>query len=162
MSSPDLDLFVSDLDELYREVIMDHYRRPRNAQELQAPTIKTHGLNPFCGDESSIQLVLDGQGRVAQVGVQGRGCSISQSSSSLMSVLLKGKTVEEVEGLTELFRRMMQGKDLSEPERLSLGEAGVLEGVRRFPVRIKCALLAWMTLLDGLEEYRAKAKHAPE
>ncbi len=155
MLSPEFDF--SELDELYREIIMDHYRRPRNAQRLQAPTIETHGLNPFCGDESSIQLTLDGQGRVAQVGVQGKGCSISQASGSLMSDLLKGKTVGEAEELTELFRRAMQGKDLSAPERQRLGEAEVLEGVRRFPVRIKCALLAWMTLLEGLEGHRAKA-----
>jgi nitrogen fixation NifU-like protein len=155
MPSPEFDF--SDLDDLYREIIMDHYRRPRNAQELQSPTIKTHGLNPFCGDETSIQLVMNGEGRVEQVGVQGRGCSISQSSGSLMSDLLKEKTVEEIESLTELFRRMMQGGSLSEPERQRLGEAVVLEGVRRFPVRIKCALLAWMTLLEGLEGHRAKA-----
>ncbi len=155
MPSPEFDF--SELDDLYGEIILDHYRRPRNAQRLFSPAITATGINPFCGDESYVQLALNDQGRVELVGVQGRGCSISQASGSLMSDLLKGKTVEELEQLTELFRQLMQGKRLSPEEQEHLGDADVLKGVRMFPVRVKCALLAWMALRDGLASYRAGA-----
>ena len=155
MPSPEFDF--SELDDLYGEIILDHYRRPRNAQRLSSPAITATGINPFCGDESYVQLALDDQGRVEQVGVQGRGCSISQASGSLMADLLKGKTVEEMEQLTELFRQLMQGKRLSPEEQEHLGDADVLKGVRMFPVRVKCALLAWMALRDGLASYRRQA-----
>ena len=157
MPSPEFNF--SELDELYREIILDHYRRPHNDQPLAEPSIVADGVNPFCGDETHIQIDLDSDGRVAQVGVQGRGCSISQSSGSLMSDLLKGKNVEEMEELAELFRQMMQGNPLSEEGRQRLRDAEVLEGVRKFPVRVKCALLAWMTLLEGLGSYRAQEAH---
>ena len=154
MSSPEFNL--SELDEMYREIILDHYRRPHNSQPLAEYSVIADGINPFCGDESHIQIALDGNGRVAQVGVQGRGCSISQSSGSLMSDLLKGKSVLEMEELVGFFRQMMQDKSIPKEAREKLQDADILEGVRRFPIRIKCAMLAWVTLLDGLDAYKAQ------
>jgi nitrogen fixation NifU-like protein len=156
MTSPEFNF--AELDELYQEIVLDHYRNPHNARRLESPTITAEGNNPFCGDESAIQVALNEEGRVAQVGVQGRGCSISQASGSLMSDLLKGKTLEEVEELADLFRGMMQGKPPSQESLERLQDTGALQGVRMFPIRIKCALLAWMTLLEGIEGYQAQAR----
>ncbi|MBI2935454.1 MAG: SUF system NifU family Fe-S cluster assembly protein [Chloroflexi bacterium] len=138
------------LDELYRETILDHYRTPRNRAPLDDAQIKAHGHNPFCGDEVIVQIKLD-DGRVAQVGVQGAGCSISQASASMMSELLRGKSLDQVLALAHLFKRLMRSGDLSPVELESLGDLEALSGVRHFPVRIKCALLAWTTLEEGIK-----------
>ena len=140
------------LDDLYRDIILDHYRRPRHAQKLSAPDIQAEGNNPFCGDEITLQIKLD-DGHIQDVGFQGRGCSISQASGSMMASLLKGKTLEEVRGVSSTFRSLMQGEKLSQEDMDTLGELEALEGVRQFPVRIKCALLAWATLEDGIQRY---------
>jgi nitrogen fixation NifU-like protein len=151
---------VANLDELYREIILDHYRSPRNRGELPSPpAIRVEGFNPLCGDE--VVLYLDVRdGVLADIRVTGRGCSISQSSSSLMSAAVKGKTLDEVREVIERFKAMMavHASALERPEETtdvdlrSVGELAALQGVVRFPVRIKCANLAWNTLIQGLEE----------
>ena len=146
----------NDLDDLYREVILDHYRAPRNSQRVEDPHVQAHGFNPFCGDEVNLQLRLDGDGAIQEVGFQGRGCSISQASASMLTQAVKGRSLEEAEALRQTFRRMIQGEELTEEDVEALGELEVLEGVRRFPIRIKCALLAWAALDDGIEEYQAQ------
>ena len=148
----------SELDELYREVILDHYRSPRNPTPIEAPDIDSEGFNPFCGDEVTVQLKLDSYGRVIQTSSRGQGCSISQASASMMADLLKGKSLKESEELRERFRAMMMGQELSEEDILEMGDLEALQGVRKFPVRIKCALLAWSALQDGIDEYRARSR----
>jgi len=145
-----------DLDDLYQEVILDHYRTPRNHRRLEKYDIHAKGFNPFCGDEVILEAKLDDQGRVSEVGFDGRGCSISLASASIMTESLKGKTLEEIDALTSLFKGMMRGEDISEESRKELEELKALEGVKKYPVRIKCALLPWAALRDGIEEYQSK------
>jgi nitrogen fixation protein NifU and related proteins len=140
------------LDDLYREIILDHYRSPRNRGELAPPAAHAVGHNPLCGDE--IEVYLDVQdGVVTDIKVGGQGCSISQSSASMMSQAVKGKPVDEVRALVHRFKSMMSIEELDEsaPE-VKLGDLEALQGVVKFPVRIKCAVLAWNTLTDALAE----------
>ena len=143
------------LEELYREVILDHYRNPRNKGHLDEPDASAQGVNPLCGDEISIELRFDGD-IVSDVGVIGQGCSISQSSASMMTEAIKGKTRAEIEELVQQFRQMMSlddgddpGLDPDRPGSV-LGDIEALQGVRQYPVRIKCASLGWNTLLEAL------------
>jgi nitrogen fixation protein NifU and related proteins len=145
------------LEDLYREVILDHYRNPRNRGHLDSPNAKAHGVNPLCGDEVAIELAFDGD-RVTGVAVEGQGCSISQSSVSMMSDAIKGKTRAEIEELTQTFRDMMTldgdndpGLDPEKPGSV-LGDLEALQGVRKYPVRIKCASLGWNVLMEALQD----------
>ncbi|MCU0281896.1 MAG: SUF system NifU family Fe-S cluster assembly protein [Acidimicrobiia bacterium] len=144
------------LDDLYREVILDHYRNPRRRGSLDHPDAHADGQNPLCGDEISLDLALDGD-RIADVRLQGRGCSISQASASMMAEAVAGKTIAEVEALIHRFKAMMEiepgdaGIDPARPG-AALGDLEALQGVRRFPVRIKCADLPWATLAQALAE----------
>ena len=151
---------MADLEELYREIILDHYRNPRNRGELEPPATRTEGFNPLCGDEIVLSLLVEA-GRIVDVKIAGSGCSISQSSGSLMSAAIKGKTVEEARALIGTFKQMLSLGDNDEvasdaepaPINLrSLGELAALQGVAKFPVRIKCATLSWNTLAQGLDE----------
>ena len=143
------------VEELYREVILDHYRNPRNRSPLTDPDAHAEGTNPLCGDELTIDLKYEGDS-VVDVSVRGQGCSISQSSASMMSEAIKGKTVAEIHDLTTKFKAMMtidEEVDVGlDPERPGavLGDLEALQGVRKFPVRIKCADLAWTTLEEAL------------
>jgi nitrogen fixation protein NifU and related proteins len=141
------------LDDLYREIILDHYRSPRNRGELPPPAAHAIGHNPLCGDEIDVYLDVH-DGIVADVRVGGQGCSISQSSASMMSQAIKGKSVAEVRALVKRFKGMMTIEDGDdEPDMsVSLGDLEALQGVVKFPVRIKCATLAWNTLLDALDQ----------
>ena len=143
-----------DIDELYRKAILDHYRSPRNMVELDEPDIEYDEFNPICGDQVVLQLKLN-DGRIEDVGFHGQGCSISRASASMMTDSLKEKTPEEAEQLSDTFRRLMRGHAPSEAEHAELGDLEALQGVRKFPVRIKCALLAWTALEVGIAEYRA-------
>ena len=140
------------LEDLYREIILDHYRTPRNRGELPPPARHAEGHNPLCGDEITVYLDVDGD-VVNDVKVNGQGCSISQSSASMMSAAIKGKSVTEVRALVRKFKGMMSIEtDGEEPvEEVPLGDLEALQGVVKFPVRIKCATLAWNTLLEALD-----------
>ena len=141
------------LEDLYREIILDHYRTPRNRGELPPPARHAEGHNPLCGDEITVYLDLDGD-TVNDVKVNGQGCSISQSSASMMTAAIKGKSVSEVRALVRKFKGMMSIEtEGDEPvEDVPLGDLEALQGVVKFPVRIKCATLAWNTLLEALEQ----------
>ena len=142
---------LGNLDEIYRDdLILEHRRYPRNPDFLPNADIVVDGVNPFCGDEIHLQIVLDDQSRVSQVGFQGEGCSINQATGSMLSEAIKGLTLTEAEELSYSFHRMMQGPDPSSSHLDDLGDLGSLAKVREFPVRIKCALLAWSTLEDGI------------
>jgi len=157
---------MAGLEDLYREIILDHYRSPRNAGELDPPATRAEGFNPLCGDEVVVTLILN-DGVVEDVKIGGQGCSISRASASMMSAGVKGKSLEEIEKLTQAFKAMMsihenalEGDD-GAPEvdpslaELKLGDLEALRGVVKFPVRIKCATLGWNTLAQALEEATA-------
>lgn len=144
------------LEDLYREIILDHHRNPRNRGELPPPAAHATGHNPLCGDEIDVYLdVTDGV--VTDVKVGGQGCSISQSSASMMSQAVKGKQIDEVRALVRRFKGMMSipdedGNPIEPDPTVKLGDLEALQGVVKFPVRIKCATLAWNTLLDALDQ----------
>ena len=141
----------ANLDEIYRDdVILDHRRRPRNPLRLDDADIVADGVNPFCGDEIHLQMRLDDSGRIIETGFQGEGCSINQATGSMLSEAIKGMTLEEADALSAAFHRMMQGPPPVPAQLEPLGDLAALAKVRDFPVRIKCALLAWSTLEDGL------------
>ena len=150
------------LEDLYREIILDHYRNPRNRGEHESPPAhRVEGFNPLCGDEIVVYLDLDEDHRITDIRIGGQGCSISQSSASMMSAAVKGRTVDEVGDLTRAFKAMMSihesslGGEAAEPVELpeiKLGDLEALRGVVKFPVRIKCATLAWNTLAQGIDE----------
>jgi nitrogen fixation NifU-like protein len=152
---------MSNLEDLYREIILDHYRSPRNRGELPSPPAhKVEGFNPLCGDEVTVYLDVQ-DGVLANIKMTGHGCSISQSSSSLMSAAVKGKPLEEVNATIDTFKQLMMGHESKlttdddrdeEVDLRTLGELAALQGVVKFPVRIKCATLAWNTLRQGLDE----------
>lgn len=142
------------LDDLYREVILDHYSRPRNKGTIDNPDIKVEGANPLCGDELSIHVNL-AQEKISDVKFVGRGCSISQASASMMTEQIKGKTLSEAKALIGQFKSMMHGHPASEEE---LGDLMALQGVRKFPVRIKCATLSWVALEQGVDEFQDSHK----
>src|SRR6187402_3024871 len=150
------------LEDLYREIILDHYRTPRNRGELETPpAIEANGHNPLCGDEITVYLLLDEAGddaTVADIKIAGQGCSISQSSASMMSQAVKGKSVAEAKALIRRFKSMMSIEG-NEPEdganEVALGDLEALQGVVKFPVRIKCAVLGWNTLNQALDEAAA-------
>jgi nitrogen fixation protein NifU and related proteins len=153
------------LEDLYREIILDHYRNPRNRGELPIPpALRVEGFNPLCGDEIVVYLIVT-DGVVSDLRVAGQGCSISQSSASMMSAAVKGKTVAEARAVVRAFKAMMSiheqrldgdddgasSADADQPE-VKLGDLEALQGVVKFPVRIKCATLSWNTLTQGLDE----------
>jgi len=141
------------MDELYKEVILDHYRAPRNRGRIEEAEVHLHRDNPLCGDEIDLYLDLE-DGKVKGVTFEGRGCSISQASISMMTEALTGLTLEEAEGVANSFKHMMQGD--AEVESEDLGELVALKGVQKYPVRIKCAMLGWNTFLEGTKSYREK------
>ena len=143
------------LEDLYREIILDHYRTPRNRGELPTPpAVSALGHNPLCGDEIEVFLQVT-DGVVDDVKVGGQGCSISQSSASMMSQAVKGKSLAEVRALVRRFKGMMSIDEVDDDEtevEVKLGDLEALQGVVKFPVRIKCATLAWNTMLQALEQ----------
>jgi len=156
---------VPGLEDLYREIILDHYRAPRNRGELPAPpATRVEGFNPLCGDEVVLYLEVGPDGTVTDVRTAGQGCSISQASTSMMSAAIKGRSVDEARRLIRAFKALMsihesklEGGDATAAteealEGVRLGDLEALQGVVKFPVRIKCATLAWNTLAQGLDE----------
>jgi nitrogen fixation NifU-like protein len=160
---------MSGLEDLYREIILDHYRNPRNRGELPVPPAhKVEGFNPLCGDEVVVYLLVE-DAQVNDLQIAGQGCSISQSSASMMSAAVKGKTVAEARATIRAFKAMMSVHELrldsgdgdeGEPGAapapdVKLGDLEALQGVVKFPVRIRCATLSWNTLAQGLDEAEA-------
>ena len=161
---------MTGLEDLYREIILDHYRSPRNRGELPPPAMRAEGFNPLCGDEVVVFVEVQ-DGAVRDIRFAGQGCSISQSSASLMSEAVKGKSLPEVRDLIRTFKAMMSvhearlgdgdggeantGPDGDGTDPEALGELAALQGVVKFPVRIKCATLSWNTLAQGLDEAEA-------
>ena len=146
------------LEDLYREIILDHYKSPRNRGELATPpAVSAQGHNPLCGDEITVYLQIDGD-TVTDIKVGGSGCSISQSSASMMTQAVKGKTVADVKAIVRRFKGMMSidSEDDSPMPEVKLGDLEALQGVVKFPVRIKCATLAWNTLTEALAETNTK------
>jgi nitrogen fixation NifU-like protein len=152
------------LEDLYREIILDHYRTPRNRGELPTPpAVVAQGHNPLCGDEITVYLQVDDD-IVSDIRVGGQGCSISQSSASMMSQAIKGRSVADVRALVRRFKGMMSIEESTDgdgtgdegdgpaAEEIKLGDLEALQGVVKFPVRIKCATLAWNTLLEALDQ----------
>ena len=158
------------LEDLYREIILDHYRNPRNRGELPVPPAhRSEGFNPLCGDEVQVFIDVD-DGEVTDVRVTGQGCSISQSSASMMSQAVKGKSVDDARRMVRAFKAMMSihesaldgdgaatAEEAALDAQVKLGDLEALRGVVKFPVRIKCATLAWNTLTQGLDEAGAEA-----
>jgi nitrogen fixation NifU-like protein len=160
---------MAGIEDLYREIILDHYRAPRNRGELAVPPAhRVEGFNPLCGDEVVLYLDVE-DGVVTDVKIAGQGCSISQASTSMMSAAVKGKSVDEARTITRAFKALMSiheskiggdGDDVDVADDLDgvrLGDLEALQGVVKFPVRIKCATLAWNTLTQGLDEIEAPA-----
>ncbi|MCL6625140.1 Fe-S cluster assembly sulfur transfer protein SufU [Alicyclobacillus shizuokensis] len=143
------------LDELYRQVIMDHYQHPRNQGELTAKTVSVDLRNPSCGDEITLQLEV-ADGRVQDVRFRGSGCSISMASASMMTEAIKGQDVPEALSLAKVFRSMIRGEAVDTEV---LGDLESLQGVSRFPARVKCALLAWQALEKAVSGH---TDHQPE
>jgi nitrogen fixation NifU-like protein len=140
---------LANLEALYQEVILDHNRKPRNFREMENADRRIEGRNPLCGDEITLWLKLDDD-RVTDVSFKGTGCAISKSSASLMTSSVKGKTVAETRELFTRFHEMITGK-LPESQRSSMGSLAALGGVSKFPIRVKCASLAWHALRSALE-----------
>ncbi len=159
---------MAGLEDLYREIILDHYRSPRNRGDLPTPpAYRVEGFNPLCGDEVVLYVDIDDAGRVADIKVDGQGCSISQSSASMMTAAVKGRTEAETRDLIRAFKAMMsiheRGLDgngdghgdsgpVAPDPAVDMGELEALRGVVKFPVRIKCATLSWNTLAEAFDQ----------
>ncbi|HEV2906711.1 MAG TPA: SUF system NifU family Fe-S cluster assembly protein [Actinomycetota bacterium] len=140
------------LDELYKEVILDHYKNPRNKRALPAATVSRRKNNPLCGDDIALHAELTDD-QVTEVAFEGQGCSISQASASMLTEAVKGRKLEDAAHLASEFRAMMQGS--VDPDEDEFGDLVALKGVVRYPVRIKCAVLAWDVLQEALEDQAA-------
>ncbi|HSG06994.1 MAG TPA: SUF system NifU family Fe-S cluster assembly protein [Longimicrobiales bacterium] len=138
------------LNSLYQQLILEHYRSPKNKGELPDKTVEIHMRNPSCGDEIRLQLKLE-DGRVADVSFVGSGCSISQAAVSMMTALIKGRAVDEADEVAEKFKAMMHGDESMVKDR-SMGDLRALAGVSKFPVRVKCALLGFDALQEALKK----------
>jgi nitrogen fixation NifU-like protein len=140
----------SELEELYQEIILDHSRRPRNFGELEDATVRVHGDNPACGDEIHLSAQFGPKGELQEIKFTGHGCAISQASASLMTTKLKGRTRAEAKTLVGVFHDLVMGED-DQPSP-SLGDLQVMRGVRKFPQRVKCAMLPWRALEQALRQ----------
>jgi len=145
------------LDLLYRDIILDHYRSPRGRKPITKRDFASEGHNPACGDDITIQVALE-NGNISQVFADCKGCAISTASGSIMAEYIKGKSVDDVKQIAQNVRKMLKGEPCDLPE--DMGDIDALEGVKQFPVRIKCALLAWLTLIEGIGNY--ESGHADE
>lgn len=141
---------MSNLRDLYQQVIVDHSRRPRNFKELEGASHSAEGYNPLCGDQITVYLLVEGD-RVVDVAFKGSGCAISKASASVMTTMVKGKTAEEAEEMFGRFREMVTAERDAPVDEEVLGKLAVFSGVREFPVRVKCATLAWHTLSAALD-----------
>ena len=144
---------LDQLDELYREVILEHFKRSTHAGELPGAQVNVTGANPLCGDEVAFHLKMD-NGRIAQVRFKGTGCAISQAASSMLAAAVEGKSIDDAKKLIETMKALMQGK---EPDAsVDLGDLEALAGVRKFPVRVKCAALSWNVVEQALQNHEPR------
>jgi nitrogen fixation NifU-like protein len=141
---------LGELEELYQEVILDHSRRPRNFGELPDAVVRVHGDNPACGDEIHLAVKFNGNGGLEEIKFTGHGCAISQASASLMTMKLKGKSREETMSLLRAFHDLVTMEVNDDPK--NLGDLRVMRGVRKFPQRVKCAMLPWRALEQALQQ----------
>lgn len=140
-------------DDLSREIILDHYQNPRNHGRLEVPTVANRGHNPLCGDEIELSLAIDEpEGRIRQILFSGRGCSISQASASMMTEQVKGQRIDDVDRVVQGFTQRMATRE-PPPTELET-ELDALQGVKKYPARVKCALLPWTTLRETVDLYR--------
>jgi nitrogen fixation protein NifU and related proteins len=151
---------IPEIEELYQEVILDHSRRPRNFGELADAAVLVHGDNPACGDEIHLAVKFDADGGLQDIKFTGRGCAISQASASLMTMKLKGKGRGDVMKMLRAFHDLVTGEDSDAPK--VLGDLGVMKGVRNFPQRVKCAMLAWRAVEQALEQGAGEATVSTE
>ncbi|HEU0209841.1 MAG TPA: SUF system NifU family Fe-S cluster assembly protein [Candidatus Udaeobacter sp.] len=151
---------MPEIEELYQEVILDHSRRPRNFGELPDAAVRVRGDNPACGDEINLAVKFDAQGGLEDIKFTGHGCAISQASASLMTMKLKGKSYAEVTEMLHAFHDLVT-KEASEAPK-TLGDLRVMEGVRKFPQRVKCAMLAWRAAQQALEQRSGEATVSTE
>ena len=145
------------LSSLYQQLILEHYRNPRNKAELDEKSVEIHMANPVCGDEIRLQLRIEGD-EIAEAKFVGQGCSISQAAVSMMTTLLQGRKLDEAEALAGRFTEMMHGDEEAAKDR-ALGDLRALQGVSKFPVRIKCALLGFDALQEALKKSAGEATH---
>jgi nitrogen fixation protein NifU and related proteins len=150
----------TELEELYQEVILDHSRRPRNFGVLEEPDVVVHGDNPACGDEIHLGVKFGGDGQLQELKFSGHGCAISQASASMMTMKLKGKTRLEAAEMARRFKDLVTGQGPSEST--NLGDLQLLQGVRRFPQRVKCAMLAWRAVEQALAQTAGEATVSTE
>ena len=144
------------LDDLYQEVILDHNKHPRHFGKLDDATVYSHGVNPLCGDDYHLYLKIDENGVIKGVGFEGQGCAISKSSASMMTTMIEGTNVRVAEALKDSFLEMLTTDKISSEKKSELGRLKIFEGVKHFPVRVKCATLAWRALADALKDQMQK------
>lgn len=135
------------LSDLYRDIIMEHYRFPRGHHHVDHPDISNQGKNPVCGDEIEIKLKMDGE-KVENISVNCVGCAISVASGSMLAEIIEGKTLPEIKEIAEIVKKLLKGENID--ENLDLGDLEALRGIKKFPLRVKCALLSWTTLVDAI------------
>lgn len=141
------------LDELYDDVILDHRRNPRGQGNVDDPDVTADDVNPFCGDEVHLEIRLEGD-RVSAVGFAGEGCSINQATGSMIAEAIDGKTLSEIERISDTFEELLTGGSPSGDDLQALGDLQALAAVRQFPIRIKCAMLSWHALTEAIRDYR--------
>ena len=151
-----------ELEELYQEVILDHSRRPRNFGELPNATVVVHGDNPACGDEIHLAVRFGDDGSLDDIKFTGHGCAISQASASMMTMKLKGKSRDETMSILRTFHDLVTGDDDMPPEARKLGDLQLMEGVRKFPQRVKCAMLPWRAVEQALQQTSGEATISTE
>lgn len=143
---------MATMDQLYQGVIIEHDRSPRNFRKLDAPTHHLEARNPLCGDEVSLELIVDDQDRIIDAAFQGRGCAVSKASASMLTVAVKGKTRAEARELAEEFKALMRGEPVDETR---LGKLKVFAGLSAYPMRVKCATMVWHALNEALQNNKA-------
>ena len=150
----------TELEELYQEVILDHSRRPRNFGVLEKPDVLVHGDNPACGDEIHLGVQFGADGKLQEIKFSGQGCAISQASASMMTMKLKGKSREEAAEMARTFHDLVTGEATEQSK--SLGDLQLLQGVRKFPQRVKCAMLPWRAVEQALAQTAGEATVSTE
>ncbi len=148
-------MVIEQLDALYRDVILDHFKHSSHTGVLEHAQVKAEGANPLCGDELTFYLAFDGP-RIARARFTGQGCAISQAAASMLAAQVEGKTIPEVMRLIEQMKALMQGREVSQS--VDLGDLEALSGVRKFPVRVKCAALSWHIVEQGVKGYQQEAR----